>query len=316
MEVVSRSLSCSATVDDLATYADKGKRYVKSAIDSAILLGLIEELSENTYYVSKDCSSFLTENPSDELESIAFRKFLQEWQPFTIFFGYLHDGDSVEKAAKKLTSFYDFNKDASFIAKLLSNWSKSCGILDAKNKLLVEKHFPEYTLVTEETVNNIQNDASLRIYLSDFFGDELFSWLNSLEIQELINAFACYKKNPRDSISASGRAYEDVLRRLALEHPVVDSKKVAKKNGITQLTEGILSPYRDDEGKQHYLIHAKQTPISKALGSIRNMAGHGMDPKTLENWDISIEGALSSISLTVVSIKSLYFYVKNTRQVF
>lgn len=62
---------------------------------------------------------------------------------------------------------------------------------------------------------------------------------------------------------------------------------------------GILYAYRDDLGTAYSFIHTKQRDISQAIGSIRNMAGHSMEAKSMERWELSLTAAIGKILTTI-----------------
>ena len=63
-------------------------------------------------------------------------------------------------------------------------------------------------------------------------------------------------------------------------------------------------------------ILPKQYNISQAAGDIRNMAGHSKEAKSMERWEMSSAGANAYTQLVVTLIKSLYYYVLQSRYVF
>lgn len=316
MDIVIRSSYGEASIDSLEKYTGKSKSYVKSAIDAACLLGMIVCKDNDCFVTIKECSEALSTQPSEELKIAVFRKWLQSWEPFIFFLRHLAMGDSCEVSARKLISFYCFNKDFKAISELLSLWAKTCNLIDSKGALSIKDYELEIKELTDNFSRDLLDDVGVRLYLNSVFGDEIFQWLTHGELEELVIGLLTYRSNPRSAIECSGRAYEDVLRRLAVEIGIIDEKKIAAKSGISELANGILYAYRNDSGASHSFIHNKQRDISQAIGSIRNMAGHSMEAKSMERWELSTTAAISKILITISSIRSLFYYIKHSKYLF
>ncbi|MFG3818726.1 hypothetical protein [Limnothrix redekei] len=233
-----------------------------------------------------------------------------------IFLRHISLGDSCEVSARKLISFYSFNQEPKAIADLLTLWAKSCDLIDSKGSLTFKDYALETKELTDSFSNELLDDVAVRLYLNNILGDEVFQWLTHSELQELVAAILTYRSNPRSAIECSGRAYEDILRRLSVEIGSIDAKKIAGKSGISELANGILYAYRDDAGTSLSFIHTKQRDISQAIGSVRNMAGHSLEAKSMERWELSSTAAIGKILITISSIRSLYHYIKQRKYLF
>lgn len=316
MDIVIRSSYGEASLDSLEKYTGKSKPYVRSAVDAACLLGMIVNKDNGCFVTIKECSEVLSTKPSEELKVAVFRKWLQAWEPFILFLRYLAMRDSCEVSARRLISFYSFNKDLKAISELLSLWAKTCNLIDSKGVLIIEDYELEIKELTDNFSRGLLDDVGIRLYLNSVLGDEIFQWLTHDELEELVTGLLTYRSNPRSAIECSGRAYEDVLRRLSVEIGTIDVKKIAAKSGISELANGILYAHRDDSGASHSFIHTKQRDISQAIGSIRNMAGHSMEAKSMERWELSSTAAIGKILTTVSSIRSLFYYIKHSKYLF
>lgn len=316
MDVVIRSSYSGANLESLEKYTGKSKPYVKSAIDAACLLSMISN-NNNGYLVTvKECYNLLTDTPSEDLKVAVFRKWLQAWEPFILFIRHLSIGDSPEVSARKLSSFYYFNKDINTTSELLILWAKTCNLIDAKGALIAKEYELELKEISENLSKDLLDDVGARLYLNRVLGDDVFNWLTHSELEELVAGILTYRTNPRSAIECSGRAYEDILRRLSVEIGTIDIKKLGAKSGISELANGILYAYRDDLGTPYSFIHTKQRDISQAIGSIRNMAGHSMEAKSMERWELSSTAAISKILITISSVKSLFYYIKQGKYLF
>ncbi|MFG3818161.1 hypothetical protein [Limnothrix redekei] len=85
MDIVLRSSYTEASLDALEKYTGKSKSYVKSAVKSACLLGMVVAKENGNFATIKECSELLSNKPSDELKVSVFRKWLQAWEPFMIW---------------------------------------------------------------------------------------------------------------------------------------------------------------------------------------------------------------------------------------
>lgn len=302
MDVVVRCSHSGSDIESLITYTGKTKQYVKSAIDTAILLQMLKMNPDGSYSAIKECAEILTSHPSEKLKVYTFRKWLQMWHPFILFLKYLKHGDTAEIAARKLCSLFSLNRDSKTIAKLLFNWSKNCELINSKGEVL----FDNSDLQDHQLLNlsELLDDVKAKMYIVDILGDDIFSWLKTDEIEELENAILRYKQDPRNAIACAGRAYEDVLKRISIEIIGIDSKNIAKMSGISQLANNLHSLSS---------IHPKQQHISMAIGSIRNMASHGKDSSSMEKWELSPTAAICNVLMTLVSIKSMFHYVKSKK---
>ena len=307
MDVAIRCLK-KTDINSLAVYTGKTVPYVKSAVQAGILLNIIDENTDGTYESVKACCDLLKESPDKSQKILIFRRFLQCWNPFIIFLKYLTEGDKPEEAARKVSSFYEINLSISSFSKLLLNWSKSTGLIDSKGNPSISTIGLDEKELYEKLKEQVIDDVNARIYLVSVLSDEVYSWLKEDEKEELINSILKYKSDPRSSIESAGRAFEDILRRLAL-HLCVDSSKLT---GIAQVVNNLYS-YKDKSGGQHVFIHSKHNNISVGIADIRNMAGHGKEAKTLERWELSSTGSLGLILTILAMIRSLYSFIIHTR---
>lgn len=302
MDVVCRCIS-GATIENLTNYTGKSRAYVKGALTATISIGLIVETPDKQYVATKECASVLTNVPPEDLKIQVFRSWLQRFEPFTLFMQYVSSGDSTSIAAKKMSSFYMLNRSVDNIEKLLVAWGKGTGILDNSGKSCISE-FQTFSFANvEELRTDSERDIAIRVYLTEALTAEVYAWLEHDEIEELVSGLKKYPTDPRGAIECAGRAFEDVLRRIARMHEL----DVSKQNGISQVANYLYS-HRDVDGNLQSSILAKQYNISQAIGDIRNMAGHSKEAKTMERWDISILGAIGHIQIVVALIKSLYLY--------
>lgn len=302
MDVVCRCNS-GATVENLVVYTGKSKQYVRDALIAALTLGMIQEECSNYYITVKECSAYLSDMPTVSTKTAVFCTWLLKFRPYILFLRYVASGATPKVAAQKVSSFFSFNRAIEGIEKLFVTWGKACNLLDLKHQVLISDFSPTDPLAENEMEANNSQDASIRLYLAQVLSPEVYAWLEQSEVNELVDSIKKRSLDPRSAIECAGRAFEDILRRIAVNEKL-DTKKL---NGITQVVNHLYS-HRDAQGTQSSSIHSKQYNISQAIGDIRNMAGHSKEAKTLERWEISESGAISLVQLTITIIRSIYLY--------
>lgn len=304
MDVVTRCYHGVTDLKSLITYTAKSGLYVKSAVCAGLLLGMIKELGENKYVIADDCP--ITSTPSNELKISIFRNSLEKWEAFIIYLRYVTNGDKSDTAARKLSSLYTFNKTPVQISQLLQTWAKGVGFLDSKGNIInIDPNFNDMTMVNKLS-KEVFEEVNISLYLLDCLGEDVFKWLIHDEIEELKKSILIFRDNPREAIQCAGRAFEDVLRRIAIELNADPSKQ----NGITQVANFL---YSNTDNSGIPLIHAKLKNISLAVGDIRNMAGHSKEAKSMERWELSPTAALGCVLTSIATIKAIYYFSKNSK---
>ncbi|MEG2013712.1 MAG: hypothetical protein RR063_11005 [Anaerovoracaceae bacterium] len=304
MDVVCRCIN-GAQINNLIHYTGKSKTYVKGALTAAITLGMVITEDQENYSANKECSSILTSMPTEEIKTEVFRIWLQQFDPFILFLRYMAAGDSSTVAAKKMYSFYAFNRPVDNIEKVLVSWGKSVGILDNNNQICIADFNPTPIVNSKKLQTDSEYDGAIRLYIVEALSSEVYAWLEHAEIEEIVASYKKRLTDPRSAIECAGRAFEDVLRRIS----VMKNLDAKKQNGISQVANFLYS-HRDSSGNISSSILPKQYNISQAIGDIRNMAGHSKEAKTLERWEITDSGALALTQLTLTMIRSLYYYTK------
>jgi hypothetical protein len=313
MDIVVRSNNC-ATMLDLIQFTGKNSSYVKSATIAARQLQMLSSEVINgveCYKTNLLCGEELTATPSEDLKVLVFRKWLQKWEPYIVFLRYISAGDSPNVAVRKMSSFFNFSNKLDFVEKIFVIWGKATKIFNADGSLVDNNFNIESKELLGKLETDVVNDFELRMFLISNLTEEVFNWLRHDEVEELVDAFSKYSSDPRNALECSGRAYEDFLRRIA-NYLKVD---VTKQNGITQVANTIYAA-KDDKGQLLKLIHSKLYEVSVAIGSIRNMAGHGKEAKTMERWEISSSSSFGYILTVIASIKSIHYYVFSGRYVY
>lgn len=283
-------------------YTDKTKSYVRSAIDGGCLLKILESQQDGSWRTVKSCAENLKNNSSQELKIATFTRWLQMWSPFIVFLQYIKTGHEINIAARKLCSRFSFSHDnPEVVTKLLFRWAKNCKFMNTKGELLFSSQNTEKSKLLDVISLKLTDDARARMYLAEELGEEIFDWLQADEIHELINALLKCKESPRETINATGRALEDILKRICIDLLGLNAQDLKKKNGISELGNYLYSKN---------FIDYKHNHIITAQGGVRNMASHGKEIMSMEKWKITSTSAAGSLFSTFALIRSLFHYVK------
>lgn len=296
------------SIQDLKKFTGRSDAYVRSCLNVCQLLKIIDEDGNVNPFVNE-----LGKTPSDVMKCSVMRKFIQEYEPFIIFIQYHLGGTTLDEAARKVYVLYEFEgKDYLFLKKLFLSWGETTEIFSytANDITLTESVRTQINDISTVDIN-LDNDMAIRMYISDCLSIDIFSAMSSIEINELVNAYKKYPHDARASIECAGRAFEDFLRRMS-DSVGVD---VSRKNGIGQVVNALYNN-KDALGNIDNKIHAKQSTIGAAIGDIRNMAGHSLESRTMERWNLTSQAAKNYVELVLLSIRSIYSFIQDSRYIF
>lgn len=141
------------------------------------------------------------------------------------------------------------------------------------------------------------------MYISDILSTDIFSTLTLAEVEELVDAYQKCSTDARGAIECAGRAFEDFLRRIA---PMIGID-VRRKNGIAEVINALYNN-RNASNINYNKIHSKQQNIGVTIADIRNMAGHSMEARTMERWDLTTHSAKVYIKLVLSIMRSIHSY--------
>ena len=295
-------------IKKLQNFTSKSVAYVRSSLAICKLLNVIDE-DENI----NQFADTLGKTPNDEIKVAVMRKFIQEYEPFITFIQYQLNDTTLDEAARKVYVSYEIEgKDYKFLKDLFISWGMSTGIFTYdSNKIFLEERISSQLLVSTTADFNLDDDMTIRLYISNILGAEFFSSLSSAEVGELVDAFKKCTNDSRGAIECAGRAFEDFLRRVASQAGV----NVSTKNGIGQVINALYNN-KDAAGNIDNKIHNKQASIGSVLGDIRNMAGHSMEARTLERWDLTYHSAKNYVEFVLAEMRSIYGYTLNSKYIF
>lgn len=294
-----------AKTGDIMQFTGKGKSYVNSGLKIAKMLDIIDENMITGYSVDKDAKNALSSTPNNNIKINVMRKYIQNYEPFIIFVKLCINDNAASDSARKIYTLYNFEgKDYIMLKDLFFAWGTTTNIFTINsNKIILNKEIDTELKKTELPFLSLDSDIAIKLYIINRLGEEISATMDLVDINELTDAFKKYADNPRDSIACAGRAFENYLRRIANNIQI----DVTKLNGITQIINTIYSNKK---------IHSKQNSIGSAIGTIRNMSGHGVDPKELEPWTLRSESALTYIEIVLSTIISINSYLNNNTLIF
>lgn len=295
-------------IEALKKFTNKSEPYIRSGISICKLLDIIDEDGRIDPIVSQ-----LGKTPNEEMRLNMLRKFVQGYEPFVTFVQYHLNDASIDEAARKVYVLYGFEgKDDAFLRDLFMTWGSSVGILIKEESGFAVTKEIENQLTTMSPISfSLDEDMAIRIYISNILGVEVFSALASAEVEELVNGYKKCEIDARGAIECAGRAFEDFLRRVSLYVGV----NVSGKNGIGQVVNALYNN-KDSAGVLDNKLHSKQSSIGMAIADIRNMAGHGLEARTMERWELTSHSAKIYIGLVLSLIKSVCEYVYKAQYIF
>ena len=297
----------SYSIEDLQHYTNKSQAYIRSCLAVCKLLNIINVDGNLCSYVN-----ILGRTPNDELKVNVMRNFIQEYEPFITFIQYHLNGTALEESARKVYVSYKLEgKNYNFLKDLFMSWGITTGIFSSTLNGFTLEETIRTQLSAINTLNiNLSEDMAIRLYISDILSADIFSTLTSAEVEELVDAYKKSSTDARGAIECAGRAFEDFLRRISPTE--VD---VSGKNGIGQIINALYNN-RNALGVNDNKIHNKQQSIGAAIGDIRNMAGHSMEARTMERWNLTTTSARMYIELVLSTIRSFYCYTQSFNYTF
>lgn len=281
-------------------YIKKSKSYTYRALTMACQFELAEKRG-NRFFASSNSGELAKARKSERY--VIFRKYLQRFEPFTVFLALISKENTTLESARKLKIIYSLDLNEKDIRFALLNWGQYAQIFDydrSSDKIVFNIDLEELEVLhLKELLESLDAEVKTKVYLADKLTECVYGYLDSDEIEHLTRALMNHERDPRNSIDDAGRALEDFLRRFSFDH----NHDVSSFQGITKIAEYIGS-------KNARMIHEKQKKILVGLAAIRNLSSHSKDRELLESWEISPEFALEAILITISVIKSLYYYVK------
>jgi len=287
-----------ASQSDIIAFSGFGDRKVRECLNLAEELELVRK--DEKYSVTHSYRKKIDEVGIDDRDVLLNRALIQ-YRPFRTFGTYLRKGYPVENAARKTNVVHEIASDDAYIIDYFKRFGEYAGIVDSSGDSLeisVEsREIPVDSVDSVEALRNaLESEAEIRFYLEETIGAEVITKIDEDTEDELVKAFADHAEEPRDSITASGRALEDFLREIGNRNGV-SSDDLENAAGAGQVADVL---------KGEAIIREVQKKRAQALSAIRNKGGaHGDDRQTGERWRVEAELALSVAMETTMLIASI-----------
>lgn len=291
-------LDSDSSQEQISNFVGESERKVRESIKVLREIGVI--VSEDDYSLSVQYDDLLQQLSPDK-RNVIIEEALTTYQPFIDYAAYLNQGYSSEQAAQMVYTSHEVSKNPDYLQTYLERLGRYSKIISEENKLSIEiREIPTNSTTSIEKLRDaLDSKLEVRIYLDEVLGEEIMAALDEDTKADLTDAYTKHAHSPRDSISASGRAFEDFLRNIGDAYGSAD-RDYSTASGIIP----VCNHLQGDELIKR--IHKRRI---FALAEIRNKGGaHGDDAEKLERWNTSSEVSLSCALSTTLLIKSVYLY--------
>jgi hypothetical protein len=146
-----------------------------------------------------------------------------------------------------------------------------------------------------------QGSGAARQLVRRWLGDACYASLSDHERDELADALARAKAEPREACIAAGRALEGYLRMLSGSRGIA----VSHLHGVGRIAQ---------ELKHQNVILGEHVCMCQAVAAVRNAAAHGRSARTNIPWVSTAETALATGLHTLCTIRSVYLWVEEGEQ--
>lgn len=292
-------LGSDASEKQVAEFTGQSERKAREAIKVLREIGIVA--GEDDYTLPIQYDDLVQQLPPEERNAI-IEEALISYQPFIDYATYLYQGYSSEQSAQKVHTAHDFSNKYEYLQTYLERLGKYAGIISGDYELTVEiRDIPANSTTSIENLRDALNSKlEVRVYLDKVLGEDIMTFLDEDTKSDLTDAYIKHADAPRDSISATGRAFEDFLRSVGDTYGGAD-RDYSSGSGIIPVCNHLQG---DDLIEQ---VHKRRI---FSLTEIRNKGGaHGDDAEKLERWTTSLEVSLSGAMEATLLIRSIYLYV-------
>lgn len=283
--------------------------YVIRATKAAQQLRLIEE--QNGFFFCSQRWRDEVKKASREELYLPFRQALQDYAPFLVYADLLSKGYNSVEAAKATKGLFAIGSGHEIVEKSLRLWGIYSQTLkqepqSSKLMLTIDTDKLEAKYI-EDLLSSLSSDFRSKIFVIDRLTNELFQYLTEkgLSIQGLVDAIREYEHKPDESVYNASKLFESFLYKIGEDNKL----PVSKCNGVIQLIDTLRASAPP-------LMLNNQRNITYGAGGIRNISDHGVDKETGKQWKINPDGALASVLLIPVVMRSVYLYNKKNSQEF
>ncbi|MCY3959514.1 MAG: hypothetical protein OXG65_14655 [Chloroflexi bacterium] len=293
----------SPTAQDYRKILDSTASYTNRVIASAKLLGFIEE-DKNAGHRYVGPSEL--ETSSIDGWPLLFRLRLQDFIPFMYFAFWISAGDSAVGAARKTCVEFEISNASESVRRTFYRWGSFSGILEGGNKTPTISS-TQWTLATlgfvEKLRASLEEDFSAKLFTMSRLGADVVPELaqRSVPFSDVADSLRTFENDAEKAIDRSAQAVEALLASVLRD----TSSKQRLPTGIGKLVEELKS------GGE---VTTRHVDVVKAIGGLRNATGHAVDLDTGRPWTMSVEAALASTMLSIITLRSIVKYRSNATQ--
>lgn len=288
----------STSQEQIAEFTGESKRKVRESVKVLDELNII--VGEQTFDLDIRYDNLIQQLTPEE-RSAVIEEALVSYQPFIDYATYLNQGYTSKQAAQKVYSANEVASSREYLQKYLERLGKFSGVLSDDGDLIVEiREIPANSTVSIEQLRDaLDSKFEVRIYLDEVLGEEIMNFVDEDTKKDLTDSYLKHGSDPRASVSAAGRAFEDFLRNVGDTYGSED-RDYSTGSGIIPVGNHLQG---DD------LIRKVHKRRIFAFAEIRNKGGaHGDDAEKLERWKTSSEIGLSQAMEATLLIRSIYKY--------
>jgi len=270
--------------EQISEFTGESKRKVRESIKVLNELNII--VGEQNFDLDIRYDNLIQQLTPEERGAV-IEEALVSYQPFIDYATYLNQGYTSKQAAQKVYSANEVANSGEYLQKYLERLGKFSEVLSDDGNLAVEiREIPANSTVSIEQLRDaLDSKFEVRIYLDEILGEEIMNFVDEDTKKDLTDAYLKHVSDPRASISAAGRAFEDFLRNVGETYGNED-RDYSTGSGIIPVGNHLQG---DDLIRK---IHKRRI---FAFAELRNKGGaHGDDAKKLERWKTSSEVSLST----------------------
>lgn len=289
---------------EITEIIDKSEPYARAVVQLGTELDLLMERGES-YSVSPEIEEE-ARRMSPEQGFVLLNRQAQRYQPFMTFLSYLDKGYDPERSATTVKTLYEMNISSDVLQRQFVNLGTTTDLLDENDGLRptieVESLPVRYV---EDLQEALLSEAKARLFVHERLGDDVVAYAEDESIEKFREALLSHRESPENAIVNAVVGSENITRELAVEQGKPDSD-YTQPNGIGSLANMM----RGDD-----LILKRHLHGANFLGAMRIPGAHGKESETLESWQVDSEVALEVILSSMSFVRSIYYSVKEDRQI-
>jgi hypothetical protein len=222
------------------------------------------------------------------------------------FLSFIDKGFDSQRSAQTVKTLYEMETSVDVIEKQLIELGKGSDLLDDSNGLSTTIEVDTLpTSYIDDLQAALESEAKARLFVHERLGDDVVAYADAESIEKFQEALLSYNKSPDGAIVDAVVGAENITRELAVDEGDPDTD-YTKANGIGSLANMM----RGDS-----LILKRNLHGANYLGAMRIPGAHGKESETLESWQVDPEVALEVIISALSYVRSLYYVIKEDRQV-